>query len=82
MRLSIEARYGSEKVAESVYLAIGPDNAGYVKSTLGGDTIMFEMEADNVGTLRNTADDLLVCLRAAEATAGLAVRSGDETLEG
>lgn len=77
MMLTIEAEYDSKKIAKAVLDALGPDNDGYVESTLDGKAIRFVMHANNVGTLKNTADDLLACLRTAEATAGLAVASDE-----
>ncbi|NLL94591.1 MAG: hypothetical protein GX224_02380 [Thermoplasmatales archaeon] len=77
MILSIEATYDSEKIAKAVFAAIGPDNEGYVESTLDGKKIRFEIRAESVGALRNTADDLLACLGTAEAAAGLAIRADD-----
>jgi len=32
------------------------------------------MEAENAGSLRNTADDLLACIKIAEETIGLGAR--------
>jgi uncharacterized cupin superfamily protein len=44
---------------------------GHVISDIGGKGISFVIEADNAGTLRNAADDLLVCLKIAEEASGL-----------
>ena len=70
--LELETTYPDSRVAEAVMNALDPDNKGYVSSELHGSTIVFRMEALSAGTLRNTADDLLACLKAAEEAAGMA----------
>ena len=51
---------------------LDPDNKGYVSSELRGSTIVFRMDAKSAGTMRNTADDLLACLKVAEESVGMA----------
>jgi tRNA threonylcarbamoyladenosine modification (KEOPS) complex Pcc1 subunit len=71
--LSLELRfeYPDAKVAETVMRSLDPDNGGYVETTLEGNVLRFNMSADNAGTLRNTADDLLACIKIAEETIGI-----------
>ena len=69
--LELRFPYDDERTARAVLTAVSPENGEYVKSRLEGSTIIYEMEADNAGTLRNTADDLLACIKAAEDSAGL-----------
>lgn len=71
LHLELRFPYDDERTAKAVLAAVSPENGGYVKSRLEGSTIIYEMEADNAGTLRNTADDLLACIKAAEDSAGL-----------
>jgi len=71
LHLELRFPYDDERTAKAVHAAVSPENGGYVKSRLEGSTIIYEMEADNAGTLRNTADDLLACIKAAEDSAGL-----------
>ena len=71
LHLELRFPYDDERTAKSVLAAVSPENGGYVSSRLEGSTIIYEMEADNAGTLRNTADDLLACIKAAEDSAGL-----------
>ena len=71
LHLELRFPYDDERTAKAVLAAVSPENAGYVSSRLEGSTIIYEMEADNAGTLRNTADDLLACIKAAEDSAGL-----------
>ena len=71
LHLELRFPYDDERTAKAVLVAVSPENGEYVKSRLEGSTIIYEMEADNAGTLRNTADDLLACIKAAEDSAGL-----------
>ena len=72
LSLELEIDYPDESVAESVMNALGPDNMGYVESELRGSILVFRMSSDGAGTLRNTADDLLACIKAAEESIGVA----------
>ncbi len=71
LHLELRFPYDDERTAKAVLAAVSPENGGYVSSRLEGSTIIYEMQADNAGTLRNTADDLLACIKAAEDSAGL-----------
>ena len=71
LHLELRFSYDDERTAKAVLAAVSPENGGYVSSRLEGSTIIYEMQADNAGTLRNTADDLLACIKAAEDSAGL-----------
>lgn len=55
--------------------ALGPDNEGYVETELRGDKLVFRTGSESAGTLRNTADDLMACIKTAEG-AVLAGSSG------
>ena len=74
--LSLELRfeYPDAKTAETVMQSLDPDNGGYVESRLEGSILVFRMEAENAGSLRNTADDLLACIKIAEETSGIGSR--------
>lgn len=74
--LSLELRfeYPDTKTAETVMQSLDPDNGGYVESRLEGSILVFRMEAENAGSLRNTADDLLACIKIAEVTIGIGSR--------
>ncbi|MBE6528523.1 MAG: hypothetical protein E7Z64_05100 [Thermoplasmata archaeon] len=71
--LSLELRfeYPDTKTAETVLRSLSPDNEGYVESRIEGNRLIFSIEADNAGTMRNTADDLIACIKIAEETIGL-----------
>lgn len=72
LHLEIRFPYNDRKTAETVYAAVSPENGKYVSAELEGSTIIYTMQADGAGTLRNTADDLLACIKTAEESAGLA----------
>ena len=71
--ISLELRfpYGDVKTARAVLSAVGPENRGFIETKLEGSTVVYNIEADSAGSLRNTADDLLACIKAAEESAGL-----------
>ena len=69
--LELETTYPDSRMAEAVMNALDPDNKGYVSSELHGSTIVFRMEAGSAGTMRNTADDLLACIKVAEDSVGM-----------
>ncbi|MCQ2070897.1 MAG: hypothetical protein MJZ68_07180 [archaeon] len=69
--LEIRFPYDDLKVAEAVLAAVSPENGDYVDAELEGKTIVYRMQAESAGTLRNTADDLLACIKTAEESAGL-----------
>ncbi len=58
--------------------ALGPDNEGYVETELRGDKLVFRTWSESAGTLRNTADDLMACIKTAEG-AVLAGSSGSRS---
>ena len=64
--LTVRAEYADERSARSVMEAIRPDNGPYVESSLEGRVLVLRMESASAGTLRNTMDDLMACIKAAE----------------
>ena len=72
--LELRFEYPDAKTAETVMKALDPDNGGYVRTIQKDNVLIFNMEAENAGSLRNTADDLLACIKIAEETIGLGVR--------
>lgn len=71
LHLVVRFPYPDEGTAKAVLAAVSPENGDYVKADLEGSTIIFTMQAVNAGTLRNTADDLMACIKVAEESAGL-----------
>ncbi|MBQ6547364.1 MAG: hypothetical protein IJL79_00285, partial [Candidatus Methanomethylophilaceae archaeon] len=54
-----------------------PDNKGYVESRIDGNVLFFRIVSDDAGSMRNTADDLLACVKIAEEASGLVVSAAD-----
>ncbi|MCL2149237.1 MAG: hypothetical protein FWH47_07870 [Methanomassiliicoccaceae archaeon] len=71
IELTLRIEYGDEGTARAVLDAVSPDNGGYVTAELQGRTLVMRMSADGAGPLRNTADDLMACVKAAEEASGL-----------
>ncbi len=80
--LELRVDYPDRKTAEAVLASVSPDNGDYVKAELLQNTIIFHMEAESAGSLRNTADDLLACIKAAEESSGLVVPGAAADLDG
>ena len=76
-KLTLTAEYDSKETAQSIAEALGPDNGDYVDMTVSGNTITFTMEAASATSLRNTADDLLACLKIAEEASGIVGAAAD-----
>lgn len=70
--LELEIDYPDEATAKAVMDSLEPDNTGYVESELRGSKLLFRAEAQSAGTMRNTADDLMACVKTAEEAVGLA----------
>lgn len=76
--LDLKSEYESPEIAEAVAAALDPENEGFVEMEVRGKTIYFKMEAESAGSLRNTADDLLSCLKIAEEASGLVGSSASD----
>jgi len=71
IRLHLKITYQNERDAGTVLKALEPDNTGFIDSKIEGNELTFTITADNAGTLRNAADDLLACVKITEETLGL-----------
>ena len=69
--LDLRIRYNDERTAKAVFDSISPDNEGYITTELHGNEVLMKIVTDNAGTMRNTADDLMACIKAAEEASGL-----------
>lgn len=69
--LDIHIRYDDERTAKAVFDSVSPDNEGYVSAELRGSMLIMKISSDSAGTMRNTADDLMACIKAAEEASGL-----------
>lgn len=72
MTLELEIDYPDEATAKAVMDSLEPDNAGYVASELRGSKLVFTFSSESAGTMRNTADDLMACIKIAEEAVGIA----------
>lgn len=69
--LLLTIEYGDSANAELIQKSLYPDNDGYLESEVKNGSLIFHMESDSTGTLRNTVNDLLACLKLAEETLSL-----------
>ena len=73
--------YGDRRTAEAVMAAVAPENTGFVESSLEENTVVFRIKGEDAASVRNSADDLLACIKAAEASLGMSgedVQDDDE----
>ena len=71
LSLTLTFTYRDARTAETILSSVAPENGGYVRAELDGASVHYTMSAENAGTLRNTADDLMACIKAAEDAAGI-----------
>ena len=71
LSLTLTFTYRDARTAEIILSSVAPENGGYVRAELDGTSVHYAMSAENAGTLRNTADDLMACIKAAEDAAGI-----------
>lgn len=84
LTLKLEVEYKDERTAKVVFDSVHPDNGEFVSSELKGNKIFFTTKAENAGTMKNTADDLLACVKVAESSVVVASGTdldGDSLLE-
>ncbi len=68
-------RAGSDPaLAERLRAAVAADNPGFVDVRVVGGDLEIRLASSSPGSARATLEDLLACLKAAEAAAGLAGR--------
>jgi len=77
LELELRIDYDDAETAKAVLGAIEPDNEGYVGSRIEVSTLFFTIKAKDAGSMRNTADDLLACIKIAEEASGLVVSAAD-----
>ncbi len=71
LALTLTFTYRDARTAETILSSVAPENGSYVRAELDGTSVHYTMSAENAGTLRNTADDLMACIKAAEDAAGI-----------
>ncbi len=68
----IRLDYRDRRTAEAVLNAVAPENGGYAEARIEGNSIIVTMSSEDPASLRRAADDLLACVKAAEASIGSA----------
>ena len=71
LSLTLTFTYRDARTAETILSSVAPENGSYVRAELDGTSVHYIMSTENAGTLRNTADDLMACIKAAEDAAGI-----------
>jgi len=64
--VTLRSEYPSHEIATKINDSLSPDNDGFVKSSVEGNVLVCEAEADSILSLRATLDDLLACLDTSE----------------
>ena len=77
LELELRMDYDDERTARAVFGALEPDNKGYVEARIENNTLFFRIVSEDAGSMRNTADDLLACVKIAEEASGLVVTAAD-----
>ena len=77
LELELRIDYDDTDTAKAILKATEPDNEGYVDSRIEGSTLFFIIKAEDAGSMRNTVDDLLACIKIAEEASGLVVSAAD-----
>ena len=62
----LQLEFADEEMARNIAKAIELDNAGYVNAEVRGNMLTLTAESDDVLSLRNTMDDVLACITAAQ----------------
>ena len=64
--INFEIPFESNKVAESIKKATDPENDGWVESSIEGNIMKAKVKAQNMGSLREAAEDFMSCISVAE----------------
>ena len=70
----VRHRAASEAEARALWAAVAADNPAYVTGEVAGDTLEIRVAAAGAGSIRQTLDDLLAALGAADRAAATARR--------
>jgi hypothetical protein len=77
--VTLRHRAASEAEARALWAAVAADNPAYVTGTVTGDTLEIRVAAAGPRSVRQTVDDLLAALAAAERTARAGARRAPST---
>ena len=64
--IHFEIPFESNKVAESIKKATDPENDGWVESSIEDNIMKAKVKAQNMGSLREAAEDFMSCISVAE----------------
>lgn len=64
--INFEIPFESNKVAESIKKATDPENDGWVESSIEDNIMKAKVKAQNMGSLREAAEDFMSCISVAE----------------
>ena len=79
--ITLEMRfdYPDPSSAPAVMAAVGPENGSFVEASIEDGVLVFRISGEQAASVRNTADDLLACIKSAEASLGISSPSrGDQ----
>ena len=65
-KIELHFDFESEDIANSVIMATGPENKGWVETDVDGRTVRAIIKAPNLGSLREAAEDFMACVSVAE----------------
>ena len=65
-RIEFNIEFENKKIAESIVKATEPENAGWVETVVKDNEIKATVKAENLGSLREAAEDFMACLSVAE----------------
>lgn len=69
--LQISFCYPESGIAEAVSASVAPENGSFVSSRLDSSDISFRITGNDAASVRATVDDLLACVKTAEASLGI-----------
>ena len=64
--INFEIPFESKKVAESIKKATDPENDGWVESSIENNIMKVKVKAQNMGSLREAAEDFMSCVSVAK----------------
>ncbi|RZD36655.1 MAG: hypothetical protein CXT75_06145 [Methanobacteriota archaeon] len=65
-KIEFGIEFDNKKIAESIAKATEPENAGWVETVVKDNVIKATVKAENLGSLREAAEDFMACLSVAE----------------
>ncbi|SVC44058.1 uncharacterized protein METZ01_LOCUS296912, partial [marine metagenome] len=65
-KIEFGIEFDNKKIAESIAKATEPENTGWVETIVKDNVINATIKAENLGSLREAAEDFMACLSVAE----------------